>query len=237
MNHLEIIQPKDNYSYVVENLNKICYNINVLKSRYRNDNDIIKTMAVTKTVAPQIVNIAVENGITLLGENKVQEFVSKKSFYYQCAEIHFIGHLQTNKVKYIINDVSMIESVDSFRLAKEIDKQAFKNNKTMDILIEVNIGDEETKNGVQYSNVKDIINEISMLDNIKVKGLMAIPPANAGEDMYFKLQQLFNEIRDMKISDTDISVLSVGMSNDYETAIKYGSNIIRIGTALFGKRI
>lgn len=224
------------YLYVVENYHKICYNVkqSAIKSN-RNPCDI-KIMAVTKTVEPEIINIAVENGITLLGENRVQEFLSKKDFYDKKTDVHFIGHLQTNKVKYIINDVSMIESVDSIKLATEIDKQAKSGNIIMDILVEVNIGDENSKGGIHSDELFELMYQISPLENVRVKGLMAIPPINAPEELYEKMYQLFIDIGNKKIDNISMDYLSMGMSNDYQTAIKYGSNIIRIGTGLFGKR-
>ena len=235
---MEQIQPinSNKYLYVVENYHNICYNVNQLKSKYRSDNDIIQIMAVTKTVEPEIINVAIDNGINLLGENRVQEFLSKKDMYDKNASVHFIGHLQTNKVKYIIKDVSMIESVDSVKLANEIDKHARRNNLTMDILIEVNVGNEASKSGVEFNEVTSLLDEISSLKNIKVKGLMAIPPVNAPESLYEKMQKLFIDLKSKKSENIDMTFLSMGMSNDYPLAIKYGSNIVRIGTGLFGKR-
>lgn len=224
----------NNYKYVVENYHNICYNVNKLKSDYSRQNDDIQIMAVTKTVPYKVVNTVIENGITLLGENRVQEFISKKDFYDKKAEVHFIGRLQTNKVKYIISDVTMIESVDSFKLAAEIDRQALKHNRIMDILIEVNIGDEESKSGVPASEVKALASQISALKNVRIKGLMSIPPVNADESLYEKLNKLFVE---MKNDDSyEMKYLSVGMSKDYPIAIKHGANIVRIGTGLFGIR-
>ena len=226
----------NNYLYVVENYHNICYNVNQLKSKFRSNDDEIYIMAVTKTVEPQIVNFAIENGITLLGENRVQEFLSKKDFYNKKASVHFIGTLQSNKVKYIVNEVSMIESVNSIKLAQEIDKHARQNNKIMEILVEVNIGEEESKSGIGYSDVCDLVSEIALLENIKVKGLMAIPPINAQEKIYAQMQELFQDIKSKNIENVSMEFLSMGMTNDYPMAIKYGSNIVRIGTGLFGKR-
>ena len=157
------------------------------------------------------------------------------------AHKHFIGHLQTNKVKDIINRVEMIESVDSLKLAAEISKQALKSGKTMDILIEINIGDEESKWGFTPENALDSIKEIVKLPNINVKGLMAIPPVceNMEENRkYFKqMYKLFIDISGEKIDNSSMEYLSMGMSDDFEIAIEEGANIIRLGTALFGKRI
>ena len=227
---------KINYGYIVENYNRICYNIKDAKSKYRNSEERIDLMAVTKTIESEIINIAIDCGITLLGENRVQEYLLKKDSYDKKADVHIIGHLQTNKVKYIINDVSMIQSVGSIKLACEIDRHAKANNRTMDVLLEVNIGGEESKNGISAEFLDELAEQVSELDNVRIKGLMAIPPINSEELLYYKMQQLFNDIKDKNIKNADVSVLSVGMSGDYEMAIKYGSNLVRIGTGLFGAR-
>lgn len=223
------------FEYLVENYKEICYNIKDSKSKYRDSDDNVRIMAVTKTVEPDLINFAIEQGIDLLGENRVQEFLSKKELYKPC-EVQFIGHLQTNKVKYIIGDVSQIQSVDSFKLAKEIDRLAKKNDKTMDILIEVNIGDELSKSGIPSSEVLELAKRISELENVRINGLMAIPPINADDSIYGNLQELYIEIGQKKLNRINMNVLSVGMSGDYTKAVKYGSNLVRIGTKLFGAR-
>ncbi len=223
------------FEYLIENYKEICYNIKDSKSKYRKHDDNVRIMAVTKTVEPEFINFAIEQGIDLLGENRVQEFLSKKDSYKPC-EVQFIGHLQTNKVKYIINDVSQIQSVDSFKLAAEIDRQAKKNDKTMDILIEVNIGDELSKSGISRSGVLELAKRISELENVRINGLMAIPPINADDSIYGSLQELYHEIGQKKLNHINMNVLSVGMSGDYVKAVQYGSNLVRIGTKLFGAR-
>lgn len=193
-------------------------------------------MAVTKTVEPEKINFAIQQGIKLLGENRVQEFISKKDMYDKSAQVHFIGHLQTNKVKYIINDVSLIQSVDSVKLAGEINRLAVKNNKTMDVLVEVNVGDEITKSGVAFSDCTELVKSISEFENVHIKGLMAIPPIGCGEDVFEKMHELYLRIGEMKLKNVEMDILSMGMSGDYELAIKHGSNLVRIGTKLFGAR-
>ena len=225
----------ENFQFVVENYRDICYNIQNAKIKYNRESDNVDIMAVTKTVAPEIVNAAIDCGITLLGENRVQEFMSKKDFYRPC-DVHFIGHLQTNKVKYIINDVKMIQSVDSVKLAEEINRLALKNDRVMDILIEVNIGEELSKSGVSRNNVLPLLNEVSKLPGIRVKGLMAIPPIGSDDDIYISLKDLFEQLKTKNIPGVSMEILSVGMSGDYEKAVKYGSNLVRIGTKLFGAR-
>lgn len=224
------------FQYILENYKEICYNVENAKAKYRGNDDKISIMAVTKTVAPEKVNFAISQGVTLLGENRVQEFLSKKDIYDKSAQVHMIGHLQTNKVKYIINDVSMIQSVDSIKLAKEIDRLAFKNGVSMDILVEVNIGDELSKSGISSTELTSLVEEISQLKNLSVKGLMAIPPIGSGEDIFDKMHCLFLDLKEKAISNVSMDILSMGMSGDYEIAIKHGSNLVRIGTKLFGAR-
>ena len=221
---------------IYENLKRIRFNIGEAMAKYRSADDDLRIMAVTKTVPYQRVNMVIDDGITLLGENRVQEYLEKKDLYRQNAEVHFIGHLQSNKVKYIIDNVSLIHSVDSFRLASEIDRLAEKNGLCKNILIEVNIGGEESKSGVPEHEVRDLISEISQLKNIRIKGLMTIPPVGQSESSFERMQALFSDIRSEKFNNTSMEILSMGMSSDYVLAVKYGSNIVRIGSAIFGSR-
>ena len=224
------------FQYILENYKEICYNIENAKIKYRKQSEKVDIMAVTKTVSPEKINFAVSQGITLLGENRVQEYLSKKDAYDSNADVHFIGHLQSNKVKYIINDVKVIQSIDSIKLAKEIDRLACKNNRIMDILIEVNIGQEASKSGVFSNNLVDLVYQVSELENVRINGLMAIPPIGSGEDVFARMNDLFQEIKAKKIANVSMNTLSMGMSGDYELAIKHGSNLVRIGTKLFGAR-
>lgn len=224
------------FSYIDENYKRIEYNVQEAVSKYRNSNDRIEIMAVTKTVDPEAVNHAIRLGIDLLGENRVQEYMAKKDFYNKNANVHFIGHLQTNKVKYIIDSVSLIQSVDSAKLAAEIDKHAKRLGKIQDILIEVNIGNEESKDGIDRSFLRDLMYEVSEMKNIKVRGLMTIPPADNSEKFLCDMQQLYIDISGENIDNISMDILSMGMSNDYIKAIQYGSSLIRIGRGLFGPR-
>lgn len=221
---------------ISENLKRIRYDIEEARIKYRKPDDIVKIMAVTKTVPYERVNYAINEGITLLGENRVQEYLSKKDFYDKSAEVNFIGHLQSNKIKYIIDSVTMIHSVDSLKLAAEINKQAERCKKCMDVLIEVNIGREESKSGIIPELVDNLIYEASQLKNIRIRGLMTIPPIFNAEESFDKMQILFNELQAKRIDNTNIDTLSMGMSSDYALAVKYGSNIVRIGSGLFGAR-
>ncbi len=197
-------------------------------------------LAATKTVPVEVINHAIKSGVKYIGENRVQEFLSKKDALLPDAHRHFIGHLQTNKVKDIVNEVEMIESVHSVKLATEINRLCEKSSKTMDVLLEVNIGNEESKSGFSPEELEERLVEISKMPFIKVKGLMTIPPIcdnNEKSMQYFeKMSKLFIDIR-AKIKDNiDMVYLSMGMSGDFEDAIKCGANIVRIGTSLFGQR-
>lgn len=226
----------NDFSYIDENLRVIRECSGEAFSKYRSPEDKLRIMAVTKTVAPEAVNHAVSLGLDLLGENRVQEYLSKKDLYDKSAEVQFIGGLQTNKVKYIIDSVTMIQSVDSFKLAETISRLAVKNNRVIDVLCEVNIGGEGSKGGISPDKTGDFIEEISMLDGIRVRGLMTIPPP-CGSDIFLgRMQELFNTVSQQKKSVVSMDTLSMGMTHDYVEAIKYGSNIIRIGTGLFGAR-
>ena len=201
--------------------------------------DIIM-LAATKTVPVEVINHAIKSGVKYIGENRVQEFLSKKEQLLPGAHRHFIGHLQTNKVKDIVGEVEMIESVHSLKLATEINRLCEKSGKVMDILLEVNIGNEESKSGFSPDELEEKLVEISKLPFVKVKGLMTIPPIcdnNEKSIQYFeKMSKLFIDIR-AKIKDNiDMVYLSMGMSGDFEEAIRSGANIVRIGTSLFGQR-
>lgn len=202
--------------------------------------DEVRLMAVTKTVDAERVNYAIDLGADLLGENRVQEFLDKRGSYKN-AEVHFIGGLQTNKVKYIIDKVSMIHSVDSIRLAQEISRRAAQHGIVMDILAEVNIGGEDTKGGIPVDSVRDFCGEVLKLPNIRLRGLMTIPPPSCGEEVFAAMQRLFEGIKAEPPQNSNgenfsFDTLSMGMSGDYAAAIKYGSTIIRIGSGLFGYR-
>lgn len=197
----------------------------------------IQLMAVTKTVAPEYVNVAVECGMNLLGENRAQELLEKHSVYTLGPDcIHFIGHLQRNKVKSIIDKVSMIESVDSISLAEEIDRQASRIGVVMPVLLEVNIGMQPTKSGFAPDALEEGLRAVSGLKSIAVKGLMAIPPKDNTKEYFQKMQQLSVDIAGKNIDNSTMEYLSMGMSADYELAIACGANIVRVGSALFGQR-
>lgn len=205
----------------------------------RSVNDII-LLAATKTVPVSVINHAVKAGIEYIGENRVQELLAKKDKLSSSVHRHFIGHLQTNKVRDIIDEVEMIESVHSLKLAAEINKVCEKRGKVMEILVEVNIGDEESKSGFRAEELESAVAEMAKMPHIKVKGLMSIPPiCENTRDIrqYFeKMRKLFIDIRDKNMDNVSMVYLSMGMSGDFEEAIECGADIIRVGTSLFGQR-
>ena len=205
--------------------------------------DDVRLMAVTKTVSVDKINFAIDNcGIDLIGENKVQEFLSKKDdLHLEGVEKHLIGHLQTNKIKKILPLVDMIQSVDSLHLAEAISKEAVKSDLVANILLEVNIGDEESKTGFDKVEFLESLEAISLLPNINVKGMMTIPPICDDDlllEKYFsKMNDYYNEIKGKNFSNFDFQILSMGMSGDYKQAVLHGSNLVRVGSAIFGARI
>lgn len=224
------------FEIITYNYKKISDEIAEAKAKYRNENEEIMLLGVTKTVAPDVVNHSISLGIKDIGENRVQEYLSKRDAYNENVNIHFIGHLQTNKVKYIIKDMSLIHSVDSVRLAAEINRQAQRAKLIQDILLEVNIGEERTKSGINEDNLVDLLYETSRFENIRIKGLMCIPPIANSERYLYSMQMLFEDTKQKHIRNCSMEVLSMGMSGDFEKAIKYGSTCVRIGSALYGVR-
>ncbi len=227
---------------IEENLKVIRNRINEAAIRSgRSENDV-RFMAVTKTVDPVYINHAIKCGIDLIGENKVQEFLGKKdALNLDGVEKHLIGHLQSNKVRKIITEVDMIQSVDSVSLAKEIERQAEKNNMTANVLIEVNVGDEESKTGMDKSLFLESFAEIAEMKHIHIRGLMTIPPIceNKGELTKFfdEMYNMFIDIKAKKLDNVSMDILSMGMSGDFEEAILCGSDLVRVGSAIFGPRI
>ncbi len=199
----------------------------------------ITLIAVTKTYSPDAINEAIDCGVTDIGENKVQEIVEK---YDKVKPVrwHLIGHLQTNKVKYIIDKVDMIHSVDSLRLMDEIDRQAKKHNIVMKILIQVNISGEESKFGISPDEIEEILQHAGTLNNVKVCGLMTILPkldSDISLRLHFvNIKRIYIDISSKKYNNIDMKYLSMGMSGDFELAIEEGSNMVRIGRAIFGER-
>jgi len=201
----------------------------------------VRLMAVTKTRTAQEVNQVIRAGVTLLGENKAQELCARYADYQlDGCEIHFIGRLQTNKVRQIIDKVTMIESVDSEHLAQEISRQCEKAGRSMDILLELNIGGEESKGGFPPDQAEAAARRIAALPGVHIRGLMVIPPPSddpAQTMAYFDgTKRIFVDIKHKNIDNISMEILSMGMSHDYPQAVLGGSTEVRIGTALFGPR-
>lgn len=203
--------------------------------------DDITFLAATKTVDVDVINHAISFGLDHIGENRVQELLSKYDDYnLESCSLQFIGHLQTNKVRQIIDKVDLIQSVDSLKLANEISKQSLKINKKTDVLIEVNIGKEENKSGIFPEMLEELLCQISEMDGISVKGLMAIPPicdtSQKISKFFNNMHNLFIDISQKKLDNISMTILSMGMSSDYYEAILEGANMVRIGSSLFGAR-
>ena len=226
-------------STLKERLGGIRERINKAAEKSGRSGKDITLVAVTKTYEADVINEAIELGVTDIGENKVQEILRKYDSV-KPVKWHLIGHLQSNKVKYIIDKVSMIHSVDSIHLMDEIERQAEKKNKTMDILIQVNISGEESKFGIKPEDVYEILEYASKLKYVKVRGLMTILPKDDNKmnlKLHFvNIKRLSLDISEKKYDNICMDYLSMGMSGDFEEAIMEGSDMVRIGSAIFGER-
>ena len=222
------------------NLEKVRQQIRQSAEGCGRSQDDVLLVAVSKTRTPEEINIAIEAGATDIGENKVQEIMDK---YDDIKPVrwHMIGHLQTNKVKYIIDKVSMIHSVDSYKLAAEINKRAAACGITMDILLQVNSAQEESKFGISTEETEGLIMQIlDSCENIRIRGLMCIAPyADDPEDIkkYFdSVKEQYDQFSTIDHPNLDFRYLSMGMSHDFPVAIEAGSNLVRVGSAIFGER-
>lgn len=223
-----------------ENLEQVQKNINEACERAGRNTDEVTLIAVSKTKPVEMLQEIYDCGIREFGENKVQEMCNKMETMPSDIRWNMIGHLQTNKVKYIVGKTSLIHSVDSLHLAKEIQKQAVKNNVICDILVEVNIASEESKFGTSKADAIALVEEIAKLDHIRVKGLMTIAPfVENPEDnrQYFRgIKQLSVDIAGKNIDNVSMNILSMGMTGDYTVAIEEGATMVRVGTGIFGAR-
>lgn len=228
-------------SIIKENIEQINKKIEASAEKSGRKREDITFVVVSKTIDVPRIKEAVETGENNLGENKVQEIMDKYEPMGEGIKWHLIGHLQTNKVKYIIDKVELIHSVDSIKLAEEISKRAVQHGLVAKILLEINIANEESKFGINPKDAERIVLEISNLSNIMIKGLMTVAPfvENAEENrVYFKqMKQLLVDINSKKIDNVYMDVLSMGMTGDYEVAIEEGATMVRVGTGVFGARI
>lgn len=221
-----------NYNEVKENIEKACQNVN-------RENDVT-IVAVTKTFSEELIKKCIDLNILDVGENRPQEMRDKYEIHGDQVNWHMIGHLQRNKVKYIIDKVSLIHSLDSVRLAKELNKRAKKNDLIVDCLVQINVVNEDAKFGILKKEVESFLEEIKDLDHIKIVGLMNMAPfyddsENARSD-FRQMKILFNKLKKHKNEHYEMKYLSMGMTNDYIVAVEEGSNMVRIGSAIFGQR-
>ena len=227
-------QISDNYLRIKERISNAC-------NEAGRSVDEVTLLAVTKTVDAERINTAIRLGVNEIGENRVQEFLSKRdNLELQGVQAHLIGHLQTNKVRQIVGKVQMIQSVDSLRVAQVIDRCSKEQGIVTPVLVEVNIGGEEAKSGIAPNELERLLTDMAPLNGVQVRGLMTVPPILEKErekrEIFSKMYQLFVDIGAKNIDNINMQILSMGMSDDYREAILEGSTMVRIGSALFGKR-
>lgn len=225
---------------IQENINAIIKEKDLAAGQAGRKGDDVLLVAVTKTRTPEEINEAIDCGITDIGENKVQEIVDKHDLV-KPVRWHLIGHLQTNKVKYIIDKVCLIHSVDSLRLAREIDRRAAQKGLSMDILIQVNAAEEESKFGISREETRKLAEDIlETCPHVRIRGLMHIAPFAPDPEevrVYFRqVRELYDSLKEISHERLDFQYLSMGMSHDFATAIQEGANLIRVGTSIFGER-
>ena len=224
-----------------DNLKKVRDEIAETAVKSGRDPREVKLMAVTKTVSVELINHAIDCGVDLIGENKVQEVLLKRpELNLEHCKLHLIGHLQSNKIKKIVGQVDMIQSVDSFETAQQISRRSGEQGIKTDILLEVNIGEDENKFGYSADEVADQLGKIAQLEFVKVKGMMTVAPnfkdSAKNQCVFDNMHKLFIDIGAKKMDNIDMDILSMGMSGDFKEAIAAGSTLVRIGSAIFGDR-
>lgn len=226
--------------YIRENIEDVLENIAQAATKAGRSKDDVTLIAVSKTKPVEDIKAALDCKIQNMGENKVQEIRHKYEELGHDAKWHMIGHLQTNKVKYIIDKVDLIHSVDSMKLAEKINQEAIKHDKVMDILIQLNVAEEESKFGINTHELEAFINEVSQLSNVQIRGLMTIAPyvtdPEENRDIFREIYQLAVDIKRKNTHNVSMDILSMGMTNDYIVAIEEGATMVRVGTGIFGKR-
>ena len=224
---------QDNYLSVKDRVKQACM-------RASRDEKEVLLIAVSKTRTFDEIDEAAKAGARVFGENKPQELREKADALNKEYEWHMIGHLQTNKIKYIVERAALIHSVDSYRLAEAVNKEAEKRNMTANILVQVNIAEEDSKFGLNLEEVETLIRQIALLKHVKIKGLMTVPPfVENPEDnrVHFQnMRHLFIDIKEKNIDNVDMNELSMGMTGDFEVAIEEGATMVRVGTGIFGER-
>ena len=224
---------QQNYLSIKDRIKAAC------KRAGRDENEVL-LIAVSKTRTCSEINEAAKAGAYVFGENKPQELRDKANSLSLLYRWHMIGHLQTNKIKYVIENAGLIHSIDSYKLAEAVNKEAKKRGIVADILVQVNIAGEDTKFGVAPEEVETLIRQIALLENVKIRGLMTVPPfVEDPEDnrIHFRnMRQLFIDIKQKNIDNVDMNELSMGMTGDFEVAIEEGATMVRVGTGIFGER-
>lgn len=234
----------ENNNFIIENLFQVEENIRLACKKANRNRNEITLIAVSKTKPNDMISSALQAGIVNFGENKVQEMCDKFEYFNSSNQSpihwHMIGHLQTNKVKYLVGKTTLIHSVDSYRLACEIEKQAAKHDCIMDILIEVNIAEEESKFGLAEEDVIHLVKQVAELPHIRIKGLMTVAPyvvdSEENRPFFRKIKQLSVDIDNQNIDNVSMNILSMGMTGDYMVAIEEGATMVRVGTGIFGER-
>lgn len=225
---------------IAQNLHQVQENIKKACKKVNRDLSEVTLIAVSKTKPVSMLREAYDEGVRTFGENKVQEIMDKYGQLPQDIEWHMIGHLQRNKVKYIADKAAMIHSLDSLRLAETIETEAAKHNRVMPVLIEVNVAMEESKFGISVGEVLPFVQELSRFPHLEVKGLMTIAPyvenPEENRQIFRKLKKLSVDIEEKNINNINMSVLSMGMTGDYQVAIEEGATMVRVGTGIFGER-
>ena len=228
-----------NKDEILQNINIVKKNIDKACDKVNRENDV-KLISVTKTFPKELIQTCIDLDIEEVGENRPQEIKDKFDIYGNQVKWHMIGHLQTNKVKYIIDKVCLVHSLDSIKLAKELNKHAQKHDIVIECLVQVNIADEEVKFGISENNIDDFLDKLQDFQNIKIMGLMNMAPfySNSEEARkdFKKMKQLFELLKEKSYKNAEMKYLSMGMTNDYIVAIEEGSNMVRIGSAIFGAR-
>ena len=225
---------------ITENLSIVENKIAAACKRAGRERDEVKLIAVSKTQPVEAIREAIEYGINSFGENRVQELREKTEIIEDNLDWHLIGHLQTNKVKFVVGKVSLIHSLENIRLAEAIDKEAKKHNVIVDVLVEVNIAKEDTKFGVNPEEVESFIREVLIFKNINIRGLMTVAPytdiSEENRKYFKKLKKIMVDLNSKNIHNVNMNVLSMGMTGDYEIAIEEGATLVRVGTGIFGSR-
>lgn len=225
---------------IEENYRKVEEKVRAAAVRSGRQPEDVTLIAVSKTKPLSDIEALIRIGVREFGENKPQELKEKYDSVSQPVHFHQIGHLQTNKVKYVIDRAVLIHSVDSVHLAEQIQKEAEKRGLTAEVLIEVNAAGEDTKFGVSIEETEPLVREIAKFPNVRIRGLMTIAPfvddPEENRAVFRAMKQLLLDIKSQKIDNVDMSVLSMGMTNDYEVAIEEGATMVRVGTAIFGER-